>query len=379
MRPFKLIKHFGLFALILGSSFLCVPSLGNESESQIKPNTAKTNQNKSFVSNALEKSGAAVVTIETRRKLTSRQINIFPPSLFLEPYLERFFDNSNKRSNQFRIQKGQGSGFIFSAEGLVLTNAHVIENADELIIGLSDGRRTKGKVIGKDPFTDLAIIKLNGVGPWPVASIGNSNALIVGDWAIAVGNPYGLEKTVTLGIISNLNRNVSQLGMTHKRIRLIQTDAAINPGNSGGPLLNATGEVIGINTLVRSGPGAGLGFAIPINKAREIASQLITTGRARHPVIGVGLAPSNSSQINDKGALITYVIKGGPGHKGGLKVNDIIIEIGEKKIRQPSDVVNEINKQKANNSLKFKINRNGKIYILSIIPEDIGLINSREN
>ena len=132
-----------------------------------------------------------------------------------------------------------------------------------------------GKIVGQDSLTDLAVIKLEEKGPWPIAPLGNSDNLKVGDWAIAVGNPFGLENTVTLGIISNLNRDVAQLGISDKRIDLIQTDAAINPGNSGGPLLNANGEVIGINTLVRTGPGAGLGFAIPINNARVIAKQLV--------------------------------------------------------------------------------------------------------
>ena len=134
----------------------------------------------------------------------------------------------------------------------------MVEGADTLSVGLSDGRRVSGRVIGKDKLTDLAVVRLEGKGPWPTATLGDSDALNVGDWAIAVGNPFGLESTVTLGIISNLNRNVSQLGISGKRLDLIQTDAAINPGNSGGPLLNADGEVVGINTLVRSGPGAGL-------------------------------------------------------------------------------------------------------------------------
>ena len=168
--------------------------------------------------------------------------------------------------------------------------AHVVEGADTLQVELTDGRSVEAKVVGKDSLTDLAVVRLEGKGPWPIAALGDSDQLKVGDWAIAVGNPYGLENTVTMGIISNLNRNVAQLGISGKRLDLIQTDAAINPGNSGGPLLNAEGEVIGINTLVRSGPGAGLGFAIPINRARSIAKQLVNTGRASHPVIGVGLA-----------------------------------------------------------------------------------------
>ena len=143
-----------------------------------------------------------------------------------------------------------------------------MSDSDKLIVGLTDGRKFKGQVIGEDSISDLAIVKLLGQGPWPKAILGDSSQIKVGDWAIAVGNPFGLENTVTLGIISNLNRNVSQLGIYDKRFNLIQTDAAINPGNSGGPLLNANGEVVGINTLIRSGPGAGLSFAIPIKLKR---------------------------------------------------------------------------------------------------------------
>ena len=169
-----------------------------------------------------------------------------------------------------RVQRGQGSGVIFDPKGLLLTNAHVVEGADQLQVELTDGRRVSGQVVGKDTLTDLAVVRLDGKGPWPTAALGDSDRLRVGDWAIAVGNPYGLENTVTMGIISNLSRNVSQLGIRGKRLDLIQTDAAIGLV-FGGPLLNAEGEVIGINTLVRSGPGAGLGFAIPINRARSIA------------------------------------------------------------------------------------------------------------
>ncbi len=239
-------------------------------------------------------------------------------------YFERFFGLRGLQIPRSRIEKGQGSGVIFSKEGLVLTNAHVIEKTDQLIVGLSDGRRVVGNVVGEDSLTDLAVIKLKAKGPWPTAQLGNSDNLKVGDWAIAVGNPFGLENTVTLGIISNLNRDVAQLGISDKRIDLIQTDAAINPGNSGGPLLNSVGEVIGINTLVRSGPGAGLGFAIPINRARKIAQDLITSGRAKHPMIGVTLSTNIKQRSNflsqtEDGAIIKYLMPNGPAEKRWLK------------------------------------------------------------
>ena len=228
----------------------------------------------------------------------------------------------------------------------------------------------------RDSLTDLAVLKLQEKGPWPTAPLGDSDNLKVGDWAIAVGNPFGLENTVTLGIISNLNRDVTQLGISDKRIDLIQTDAAINPGNSGGPLLNSLGEVIGINTLVRSGPGAGLGFAIPINRAKKIASDLITTGRAKHPMIGVTLSSNIEQKSNflsqrKSGAIVKYVTPNSPAEKGGLKTNDLIISINNEKISTPADVVKRINHNDLKSSLKIKIIRENIEYIKIIKPIDI--------
>ena len=335
------------------------------------------NRNKqSFVSNALNISGDAVVTIETQRKVFSSTEGVFPPGILNDRYFERLFGLRGLQVPRSRIEKGQGSGVIFSEEGLVLTNAHVIEKTDQLIVGLSDGRRVLGNVVGEDSLTDLAVIKLKAKGPWPTAQLGNSDNLKVGDWAIAVGNPFGLENTVTLGIISNLNRDVAQLGISDKRIDLIQTDAAINPGNSGGPLLNSVGEVIGINTLVRSGPGAGLGFAIPINRARKIAKDLITSGRAKHPMIGVTLSSNIKQKSNflsqtEDGAIIKYLMPNGPAEKGGLKVNDLIISINNEKISTPADVVKKINKNNLQSALRIKILRENIESIKIIKPVDI--------
>ena len=325
---------------------------------------------KSFVSKAVNRSGPAVVTLETQRTVISKNRSRFPEGIFIDPYFDNFFGfRSQPRAPRSRVERSQGSGVIFTPEGLVLTNAHVVEKTNQLMVGLSNGQRVEGKVVGIDSLTDLAVIRLYGTGPWPTAPLGDSNQLEVGDCAISVGNPFGLENTVTLGIISNLNRNVSQLGISDKRLNLIQTDAAINPGNSGGPLLNSEGEVIGINTLVRSGPGAGLGFAIPINRAREIAKQLITYGRASHPMIGIGLAPATGNDIN-KSVIVRYIIKGGPGDKGGLKANDIILEVNEDKINTAQEVVDKINNS-LNEPLKFKVKRNSNIYFLYITPKDI--------
>ena len=368
-------KYFKLFFVVflVALNFRFEPPL-HSGEALLAPQ--KNLNNQSFVSKALKISGNAVVTIETERKIISSIEGVFPPGILNDPYFERFFGLRGLQVPRSRIERGQGSGVIFSEEGLVLTNAHVIEKTDQLIVGLSDGRRVIGKVVGEDSLTDLAVIKLEAEGPWPTAQLGNSDNLKVGDWAIAVGNPFGLENTVTLGIISNLNRDVAQLGISDKRIDLIQTDAAINPGNSGGPLLNSLGEVIGINTLVRSGPGAGLGFAIPINRARKIAQDLITSGRAEHPIIGVSLSSnirqkSNFLSQRESGAIIKYLMPNGPAEKGGLKVNDLIISINNEEISTPADVVKKINQSNLKSTLEIKILRKNRESIKYIRPINI--------
>ena len=365
--------YFAIF-LVIPSIFLIPESL-NINIAEAQEETRKELSRQSFVAQALAKSGPAVVTIETKR-IVSRRNERYPPGLLIDPYFERFFGLNRFPRSQSRVETSQGSGFIFDPVGLVLTNAHVIEKTEELIIGLSNGQRIPGIVIGIDRLTDLAVIRLKQSGPWPTASLGNSDQLSVGDWAIAVGNPFGLENTVTLGIISNLNRNVGQLGISGKRLDLIQTDAAINPGNSGGPLLNAEGEVIGINTLVRSGPGAGLGFAIPINRAKLIANQLVRKGKASHPVIGISLSriklkQNTSKNSSQEGAMIQYVVPNGPAEKSGLKVGDIILFINEIKIKNPAGVVREIDKHGTKNALRMKILREDKLIYLLIKPTEM--------
>ena len=372
LRQKKYLKIFVLVVLIFFNFRYETPLHSSEASLLSQQNHNK----QSFVSKALNISGDAVVTIETQRQVLSSSEGVFPPGILNDRYFERFFGLRGLQVPRSRIEKGQGSGVIFSKEGLVLTNAHVIEKTDQLIVGLSDGRRVLGNVVGEDSLTDLAVIKLKAKGPWPTAQLGNSDNLKVGDWAIAVGNPFGLENTVTLGIISNLNRDVAQLGISDKRIDLIQTDAAINPGNSGGPLLNSAGEVIGINTLVRSGPGAGLGFAIPINRARKIAKDLISSGRAKHPMIGVTLSSNIKQKSNflsqtEDGAIIKYLMPNGPAEKGGLKVNDLIISINNEKISTPADVVKKINKNNLQSALRIKILRENIESIKIIKPVDI--------
>ena len=341
------------------------------SQQLISPRFNETNKdsNKSFVTKAVEKTGPSVVTIETQRFVKKRKFPI-DTQIFLDPYFERFFGLDLPNEKQPTIEQSQGSGFIF-ADGLIMTNAHVVNGSDKVIVGLTNGKKIKGKLIGQDFFTDLAVLKIEGKGPWPKAKLGDSTKIKVGDWAIAVGNPFGLENTVTLGIISNLKRNVSQLGIYDKKFELIQTDAAINPGNSGGPLLNKNGEVIGINTLIRSGPGAGLSFAIPINKAKKIAYQLINNGKVIHPMIGISLIDKANFETNNNEVIVGFIVPNSPAEKSGIKLNDIIIKVGDQDIEKASDVISQINKNGINKKINIQLKRENKFITLSVKPTDI--------
>ena len=364
---FSFKKLFFLYCLTLGlinkSNVISQPIVNQNLNEESKTS------NISFITKAVKKTGASVVTIDTQRFVENRQFSR-DSRIFLDPYFERFFGLQLPPENQPRIEQSQGSGFIFG-DGLVMTNAHVVNRSQKLIVGLSNGTKYKGKLIGQDLLTDLAVIKLEGKGPWPKAKLGDSTKIEVGDWAIAVGNPFGLENTVTLGIISNLNRNVSQLGIYDKKFELIQTDAAINPGNSGGPLLNSKGEVIGINTLIRSGPGAGLSFAIPINKAKNIASQLIKNGKVIHPMIGINLIDENYFETNESIVKVGYVVPNSPAAKSGIFINDIILKVGKTNINNSSDVINEISNNGINKSINITLKRKNKIIKLKVKPIDI--------
>ncbi len=331
----------------------------------------------SFVAAAIRRAGPAVVTIDTERTVQSAGGGGgLPPGLMNDPLFRQFFGIPQQGAPSRRTERGQGSGVILQSDGLVLTNAHVVDQIDRVTVGLENGRRYEGRVVGLDKLTDLAVVRLVGAGPWPVAPLGNSDALQVGDWAIAVGNPFGLDNTVTLGIISSLNRNATKLGITDKRLDLIQTDAAINPGNSGGPLLNADGEVVGINTLVRSGPGAGLGFAIPINRARSIVNQLVATGRATHPMIGVGLdeVRAASGQGSGRGAVVVSVQPNGPADRGGLRTGDVIVAAQGAAVKDPSQVITAVERAGVGGTLNLTVNRQGATLNLRLVPGDMAAL-----
>ena len=332
----------------------------------------------SFVAEAVRRTGPAVVTIDTERTVVVPGRQNLPPFPFMDPMLRQFFglpQGGGAIPPSQRTERGQGSGFLYDSTGLLLTNAHVVEGSTRVMVGLSDGRRVEGTVVGADRVTDLAVVRLAGGGSWPVAPLGNSDSLQVGEWVIAVGNPFGLDQTVTLGIVSSLNRNAAALGITDKRLELIQTDAAINPGNSGGPLLDADGAVVGINTLVRSGPGAGLGFAIPINRARSVAAQLVNKGSVSHAMIGVGLdAVRNASGSPMPGAVVRSVMPGGPAARAGLRPGDRITAVDGQAVSHPAQLTQLVERNGVGRSMELMLQRQGQTLRLQVTPVELSTL-----
>ena len=334
----------------------------------------------SFVADAVRDVAPAVVRIDTER-VVERQP--FDPNL-IDPLLRDLLGEPGFGYGPER-QRGQGSGVVIDNQGLVLTNAHVVEQVEQVNVTLASGEQRDGDVIGRDPITDLALVRLTGSALPPAARLGDSEALEVGDWAIALGTPYGLERTVTLGIVSSLHRNISTLGFSDKRLDLIQTDAAINPGNSGGPLVNADGRVIGINTLVRSGPGAGLGFAIPINLARRVTDELQAAGEVVHPYLGVQLIaltariarehnedPNALVALPERaGALVQSVLPDSPAQKAGLRRGDLVIQAGEVPIDDPQDLLQQVDRAEINQPLALSIIRGEQDLQVSVKPEPL--------
>jgi serine protease Do len=251
---------------------------------------------------------------------------------FGEDFYERFFGDMPQR--EFK-QRSLGSGFIIDRDGYILTNNHVVEKAQSIKVRLSDEKEYDAKVVGRDPKTDIALIKINTRQNLPVAPLGDSDSLEVGDWLIAIGNPFGLEHTVTAGIVSAKGRVIGAGPYDD----FIQTDASINPGNSGGPLFNLNGEVVGINTAIVSG-GQGIGFAIPINVAKELLPQLKTKGRVVRGWLGVMIqkvTPEIAKGFGLKeseGALVSDVMEGSPAEKAGIKRGDVIVSYNGKRIKE---------------------------------------------
>ena len=329
----------------------------------------------SFVANVASKVSPSVVRIDIEREFQTDEFE----SDLLDPLLKDLLGDLGTFPKK---ERGQGSGVIIDSSGLVLTNAHVVERVDRVIVTLQNGNQVDGTVVGTDQVTDLALVKIKEFPDLESAKLGDSEDIQVGDWAIALGTPYGLESTVTLGIVSSLHRDINSLGFSDKRLDLIQTDAAINPGNSGGPLINANGEVIGINTLVRSGPGAGLGFAIPINLASKVTNQLLTNGEVIHPYLGAQLVLLNERIAKEhnqdpnaliflperSGALVQSVIPQSPAEEGGLRRGDLVINAGGNAINDPRSLLMQVENAQIGKPFELEVVRNNKEINLSIKP-----------
>jgi Do/DeqQ family serine protease len=328
-----------------------------------------------FIAAAVERTGPSVVRINASRTVTSRV-----PDVFNDPFFREFFGFDPSTQPRTRVERGTGSGFIIDASGLILTNAHVVAGADRVTVLLKDGRTFNGRVLGADPVTDVAVIKIEAQG-LPTVRLGNSDSLRPGEWAIAIGNPLGLDNTVTAGIISATGRTSAQVGVPDKRVGFIQTDAAINPGNSGGPLLNQRGEVIGMNTAIIGG-AQGLGFAIPINTARQIANQLIASGKVDHPFLGIQMAtltpdlvqelnrsPGSRIRLQDEpGVLIIQVAPNSPAARSGLRPGDVIKKIDGKVITESSQVQRAVEASSVGGRLQMELRRGGQLITLMVQP-----------
>ncbi|MEA5583681.1 HhoA/HhoB/HtrA family serine endopeptidase [Nodularia harveyana UHCC-0300] len=332
---------------------------------------ASRGDNLNFIASAVQKVGPAVVRINATRKVANPISDVLK-----NPLLRRFFGEDEQPIATERIERGTGSGFILSENGVLLTNAHVVADTDTVQVTLKDGRTFKGKVVGVDPITDVAVVKIPQ-NKLPTVKLGNSQNLIPGQWAIAIGNPLGLDNTVTIGIISATGRTSAQVGVPDKRVSFIQTDAAINPGNSGGPLLNAQGEVIGVNTAIRA-DAQGLGFAIPIETAARIANELFTKGRANHPFLGIEMAdlsPTKRRELNQEknlniqqntGVVISGVAEKSPAKESGLLTGDVIEKINGKPVKTAAIVQKLVESSTVGDILEIEVNRNGKIQTLKV-------------
>ncbi len=372
---FLSLLFVGAMGAFLGSQLM--PSDARLSQQTVAqfPTTLPGNTNPSFIATAVEKTGPAVVRIDASRRVRNRA-----SSPFNDPFFRQFFGLDVPQQPATRVVQGTGSGFILKSDGLILTNAHVVAGANTVTVTLKDGRTFTGKVLGQDSLTDVAVVKIQA-NTLPTVNLGDSENLRPGEWAIAIGNPLGLDNTVTAGIISATGRTSAQVGAPDKRVGFIQTDAAINPGNSGGPLLNQQGQVIGMNTAIIGG-AQGLGFAIPINTAQQIANQLIRSGKVDHPYLGIQMAtltpalkerlssdPNSNIRIRDnQGVLIVAVARNSPAARAGLRPGDVIRKVGDRAVKTVDEVQQAVENSRVGGNLPVEISREGQGLTLPVVP-----------
>ncbi|CFW96455.1 Peptidase S1C [Syntrophomonas zehnderi OL-4] len=360
-RSSKLFKG----AIVLAILLLLVGELiifhNNKQVAETNPKThgsstalASTTVGPMNIADMVERVSPAVVNIETSVVVNNNR------DLYLnDPFFRQFFGDNQPRPN---IEQGIGSGFIISKDGYILTNQHVIKGANSIKVNIGDSKKYPARVIGQDQELDLAVLKIDPPKDLAVLSLGDSSKIRPGEWVVAIGNPYGLDHTVTAGVISALGRPVQIENRAYKN--LIQTDAAINPGNSGGPLLNTNGQVIGINTAVNAS-AQGIGFAISVNTAKEVIDDLINKGKVVRPYMGVWLEDMDekaAAYLNapNYGAIVVKVISGSPAERAGIQSNDVIIGLDGKKINSSDELQTYLKSKRVGDSISVEIVRNGK-------------------
>lgn len=318
----------------------------------------------------VKRASIAVVNIDVE-KTAKRTISPFP--FDDDPFFKRFFGDAFKDFTRNVPMKGRGSGFIVTKDGQILTNNHVVDGVDKITVSvlLADGSKKtySARVLGNDPTYDLAVIKIDPDANLPVLELGDSDSVEVGEYVIAIGNPYGFEQTVTAGVISAKNRSVHAQDVNFDDF--LQTDAAINPGNSGGPLLNMDGKVIGINTAII--PYAqGMGFAIPVNKAKEVMSDLVSYGRVKRGWLGVSvrdITPQMAKAYGvegTNGAMINDVFKGDPADRAGIKRGDVVTELNGTQIKNSAEFVNKVRTLAPNSTARLQVVRKGRKLSFSV-------------
>lgn len=321
----------------------------------------------------VEKAGPAVVKIETTAKVQSRSNDLFM-NPFDDPFFRDFFGDNFRVEPSPRTTQGLGSGFIISKDGYILTNNHVIEGADEIKVYLTSRQEPYvAKVVGADADLDLAVLKINAGANLPLLKLGDSHTTKVGNWVIAIGNPHGLDHTVTVGVISAKGRPIVLEGREFKD--LIQTDASINPGNSGGPLLNLKGEVVGINTAINA-QAQGIGFAISSSTVQQVLDELLEKGKVIRPWLGVYIQPVTAELAEyfglkkAEGALISAVQEGSPAEKGGLRRGDIVLEFNKKQITTPTELQEAVKGTKIGDKVIILVQRQNQTQYLTIKIEE---------
>jgi Do/DeqQ family serine protease len=373
MQPFINAILAGLFVTTLFIYFVTDFNSGSINDDQVEISQknsalrASSNSGPVSYSSAVKAASPAVVNINTEKVVTVQNHPFFNDPLFKQMFGNQLIDSPGGRK---QVENSLGSGVIINSDGYVLTNNHVIQGADAIQVSLKDGRSSMAKVIGTDPETDIALLKID-LDQLPVITIGDSEKLEIGDVVLAIGNPFGVGQTVTMGIVSATGR--TKLGINTFE-NFIQTDAAINPGNSGGALVDAYGKLIGINTAIfsHSGGSQGVGFAIPSKMARNIMEQLIKHGHAVRGWIGFeghALSPKLAESLqldSDAGLIITGIVRNSPAHKAGLEPGDIITGIDGTKLKNGRDALVVITAKQPGEKVMLQVKRDGREYSVSV-------------